>query len=114
MSRARANASVAVALIVVLTGFGAAPFDDPPAQAQQASTAGVFHGVGTVTAINRAKGWLTIDHEAIPGFMEAMEMMYRVEPPRLVDGVQIGDRIAFDIDGGREAIVGLKRLAPAK
>ena len=100
-----------IALAVGALG-GASP--EAAASTLMASAAGVFHGVGVVKAINRAKGWLTIDHQAIPGFMEAMEMMYRVEPPRLVDGVEIGDRIAFDIDGGRETIVGVKRLAPAK
>ena len=50
------------------------------AVAQESAAKGVFHGVGVVTAVDNAKGWLTLDHKAIAGFMGAMEMMYRVEP----------------------------------
>ena len=46
--------------------------------------------------------------------MGAMEMMYRVDPPRLTAGLRVGDRVAFDIDAGRYAIVGVKVLERAK
>ena len=84
------------------------------ALAQESATSGVFHGVGIVKAVDRAKGWLTLDHKAIDGFMGAMEMMYRVEPPRLTVGLKVGDRVAFDIDAGRYAIVGVRVLDKAK
>ena len=84
------------------------------AVAQESAASGVFHGVGTVTAVDAAKGWLTLDHKAIDGFMGAMEMMYRVEPARLTAGLRVGDRVAFDIDAGRYAIVGVKVLDKAK
>ena len=99
----------AVGLVV-----GLASFSGGAANAGDAATNAVFHGVGMVKGVDRAKGWLTIDHEAIPNFMAAMEMTYRVEPPRLVDTIQVGDRVAFDIDGGRETIVGVSIVAPAK
>jgi Cu/Ag efflux protein CusF len=85
-----------------------------PAVAQESEATGVFHGAGVVMAVNNARGWLTLDHEAIDGFMGAMEMMYRVEPPRLTAGLRVGDRVAFDIDAGRYAIVGVKVLDSAK
>jgi len=84
------------------------------ALAQERASTGVFHGVGIVKAVDRVKGWLTLDHKAIDGFMGAMEMMYRVEPARLTAGLKVGDRVAFDIDAGRYAIVGLKVLDKAK
>lgn len=84
------------------------------ALAQESAATGVFHGVGTVTAVDNAKGWLTLDHKAIAGFMGAMEMMYRVEPARLTAGLRVGDRVAFDIDAGRYAIVGVKVVDRAK
>ena len=86
------------------------PTGAPSAHAQDAPPVGVFHGVGVVTAVDRAKGWLTLDHEAITGFMGAMEMMYRVEPPRLTAGLRVGDRVAFDIDAARYAVVAIKLL----
>ena len=85
-----------------------------PAVAQESAASGVFHGVGIIKAVDSAKGWLTLDHEAIDGFMGAMQMMYRVEPPRLTVGLRVGDRIAFDIDAGRYAIVGVNVLNSAK
>ena len=88
--------------------------DGSSAQTQETAATGVFHGVGVVTAVDGAKGWLTLDHEAIKGFMCAMEMMYRVEPPRLTADLRVGDRVAFDIDAGRYVIVGVKVLDSAK
>jgi Cu/Ag efflux protein CusF len=85
-----------------------------PAVAEESAASGVFRGVGLVTAVDNAKGWLTLDHKAIDGFMGAMEMMYRVEPPRLTADLRVGDRVAFDIDAGRYAIVGVKILEKAK
>ena len=84
------------------------------AHAQESEAIGVFHGVGIVKAVDSAKGWLTLDHEAIKGFMGAMEMMYRVEPPRLTAGIRVGDRVAFAIDAEHYAIVGVKVLDSAK
>ena len=84
------------------------PLCTSSALALESAATGVFHGVGTVTAVDNAKGWLTLDHEAIDGFMGAMEMMYRVEPARLTAGLRVGDRVAFDIDAGRNAIFGVK------
>jgi Cu(I)/Ag(I) efflux system protein CusF len=84
------------------------------AVAEESAARGVFHGIGIVTAVDSAKGWLTLDHQAIDGFMGAMEMMYRVEPPRLTASLRIGDRVAFDIDAGRYAIVGVQALADPK
>jgi Cu/Ag efflux protein CusF len=71
---------------------------------------GVFHGVGVVTAIDAASGALTLDHEEIKGLMAAMEMMYRVESPDISEGLGVGDRIAFDLDGKSYTIVGVKLL----
>jgi len=90
------------------------PLGASAAHAQESASSGVFHGVGIVKAVDRAKGWLTLDHKAIDGFMGAMEMMYRVEPARLTAGLKVGDRVAFDIDAGRYAIVGVKVLDKAK
>ena len=84
------------------------------ALAQQAAATGVFHGVGVITAIDPKTGALTLDHDEIKGFMGAMEMMYRVDPSALIAGLHVGDRVGFDIDAGRETIVGVTMLAPTK
>jgi len=83
------------------------------AQTEETSATGVFHGVGVVTAIDADSGALTLDHEDIAGLMPAMVMMYRVESRDLDAGLSVGDRVAFDLDGKRYVIVGVKRL-PSK
>jgi len=59
-------------------------------------------------------GRLIVDHEAIPGFMAAMEMSYQVTPPSLLDGLKSGDKIAFTIDAGKSAIVAIDVIVQAK
>jgi Cu/Ag efflux protein CusF len=105
------SAPIAAALTFA---FAFAGFADRVAFAQETAAKGVFHGVGVVKAIDRTTGALTLDHEAIVGFMEAMEMMYRVEPRELSAGLHVGDRVAFDIDAERYAIVGVRVLNSAK
>jgi Cu/Ag efflux protein CusF len=104
------SAPIAAALAFAFAGCVA----DRAALAQETAAKGVFHGVGVVKAIDATTGALTLDHEAIVGFMEAMEMMYRVEPRELSAGLRVGDRVAFDIDAERYAIVGVKVLNSAK
>lgn len=62
-----------------------------------------MEGVGVVVAVDPdttrfGSATLTVDHEDIPGFMGAMEMMYSVSSPDLLDGLEAGDRIHFTID----------------
>jgi len=107
MGECRLHVAVAVSLWL-------APLGAPAALAQPAAATGVFHGVGVVTAIDPQTGALTLDHGEIKGFMGAMEMMYRVDPSALSAGLHVGNRVGFDIDAGRETIVSVKRLEPAK
>jgi hypothetical protein len=65
----------------VLTA-AAARFAACPALATADEAAKIFHGVGTVTAVDAASGVLAVDHGDIPGFMDAMEMSYKARPRR--------------------------------
>ena len=85
-----------------------------PANADESAATGVFHGVGTVTEVIAKSGAITVDHEAIPGFMDAMIMTYKVDPPALSAGLRVGDKIDFDIDAGRYAIIAIKVVPAAK
>ncbi len=71
----------------------------------------IFHGVGIVTGIDAASGTLTIDHGDIPGFMDAMEMAYKVRPATLTNRLQKGDKIAFGVDGTSYTIVEIQKVA---
>jgi Cu/Ag efflux protein CusF len=70
-----------------------------PIQAQESPRDDLFRGIGVVTDIHPATGSLTINHEEIPGLMPAMEMMLRVDPRTLSDGVRAGDKVEFWVEG---------------
>src|SRR5436309_1466382 len=48
---------------------------------------------GKVVAIDAAKSAVTLNHEDIPGLMKAMEMEFRVDDPKLLEGVKVGDQV---------------------
>ncbi len=62
-------------------------------------------GVGVVKAIDKTAGTITLDHEAIPeAGWPAMTMGFKIAPA-LLDGVAVGDKVAFDLklhDGSGE------------
>lgn len=78
-------------------------------QTQDQSNA-LFQGVGFVTAINPATGSLTINHEEIVGLMPPMEMVFQVERPTSSEGVKLGDKVEFRIEGKTYRIRELKVL----
>lgn len=60
----------------------------------------IKHGsaVGTVTAIDTAKGMITLDHGAIAELeWPAMKMGFAIKPEQLA-GIAPGDKVAFEID----------------
>ena len=67
-------------------------------------------GEGEVVATTPSSGQIVVDHGEIKGFMEAMTMGYRIEPPSLLGTVTPGDRIRFTIDVDRRAIVQIEKL----
>jgi Cu/Ag efflux protein CusF len=69
-------------------------------------------GEGKVIAVVPSSSQIVVDHKAIPGFMEAMTMGYRVEPAALLGGVQAGDMIRFTIDPQQKAIVKIEKIKP--
>jgi Cu/Ag efflux protein CusF len=83
-------------------------------EAQATSQNGVFRGIGVVTDIHPATGSLTINHEEIPGFMAAMEMLFRVSPRTLSDGVRPGDKVEFWVEGKTYTIRDLRVIEGGK
>jgi Cu/Ag efflux protein CusF len=68
-----------------------------------------FVGEGKVIAVVPNSMQLVVDHQDIPGFMDAMTMGYRVDPPSLLEGLQAGDLIRFTIDAQHKAIVKIEK-----
>ncbi|MGA8043459.1 MAG: copper-binding protein, partial [Terracidiphilus sp.] len=52
---------------------------------------------GKVVAANPSTGEVTLDHEAIPGFMEAMTMPYKLKDPSILSELHPGDVITADV-----------------
>ena len=67
-------------------------------------------GEGEVVATTPASSQIVVDHGEIKGFMDAMTMGYRIDPPSLLATVTPGDKIRFTIDVDRRAIVHIEKL----
>src|SRR6266545_1346319 len=67
-------------------------------------------GEGEVIATVPNASQIVVEHAEIKGFMEAMTMGYRIDPPSLLAGLKQGDQIRFTIDVGRRAIIGIEKL----
>jgi len=70
------------------------------AMANMPMAASMKHGMaaGTVTAIDAAKGTITLDHGAMSGLgWPAMTMGFSAKPEQL-SGIKVGDKVNFEID----------------
>lgn len=52
---------------------------------------------GIVVSVDSSKGEATINHQAIPGFMEAMTMPYKLKDPSVLSELHPGDHITADV-----------------
>jgi Cu/Ag efflux protein CusF len=51
-----------------------------------------------------------VDHQEIKGFMDAMTMGYRVNPPSVLEGLNAGDKIRFTLDTQQKAIDKIEKM----
>ena len=101
-------------------GGGGGPAGGPPAAsapapaASPAAAAGAMtHDIrGRIEAIGAERRTVTLDHEAIPGVMAAMEMEYQVREPAVLEGLSAGDRVQGQIEmrpGGQYVVIQLRK-----
>jgi protein SCO1/2 len=64
---------------------------------RRASPSKRFHLKGKVVSIDQRANMANVDSEAIPGFMDAMTMPYRVKPEGELGRLRAGDAIAADL-----------------
>jgi protein SCO1 len=94
----------AVGLVLVATlvagckhsGNGVAGAPSTAASGPAAAEAGelkTFPVRGKIVSVDAAKGMVMLDHEAIPGFMDAMIMPYKLKDPSVASELHPGDRI---------------------
>jgi Cu/Ag efflux protein CusF len=67
-------------------------------------------GEGKVVATVPNASQIVVEHGEIKGFMDAMTMGYRVEPPSLLEGLKFGDKVRFTIDVPKKAIVKIEKM----
>jgi protein SCO1/2 len=84
-------------LLALLALAGCHSGQKPPAQPGSSQSYKVYHLRGKVVSIDAAKGEVTLDHEAIPGFMEAMTMPYKLKDPGILSELHPGDVITADV-----------------
>lgn len=48
---------------------------------------------GKIISVDAAKGMVMLDHEAVPGFMDAMTMPYKLKDASVASELHPGDRI---------------------
>ncbi len=73
-----------------------------------------YPGTGVVVTINRAEGWIEINHEEIKDLMPAMQMEFWVKDKSLLDQAAPGDRVNFTIveTPKGEYLTELKKASP--
>jgi protein SCO1/2 len=84
---------LAVLVACVLTAVSGCHGTSVPATAATNSGTKQYHVRGVVVSTNAAKGEVTLDTEAIPGFMDAMTMPYTLRDATIVSELHPGDTI---------------------
>ncbi len=88
---------LASSLLALLALAGCHSGQKPPAQPSASQNFKVYHLRGKVVSTDAARGEVTLDHEAIPGFMEAMTMPYKLKDPGILGELHPGDVITADV-----------------
>jgi protein SCO1 len=72
-------------------------------QTATSSSYKVYKLRGKVVSTNSATGEVTLDHEAIPEFMDAMTMPYKLKDPSILSELHPGDVVTADIMVSQQA-----------
>jgi len=83
-----------------------------PLLARSALAQRTWNARGEIRAVRAERSSLTIRHEPIADLMPAMTMPFRVARASLLEGLSVGDRVAFTISRveGRYVIQSIRRL----
>ena len=68
---------------------------------------------GLVLKIDPAHKSMLVSCESIPGYMEAMTMIYRVASPQVLKGLKQRDKISLTVDVSNNTVVDIKVLRAA-
>jgi len=93
-----------------ISPVAAAPPEVHGSRSTEGGASRIVVGEGQVVATVPKSSQIVLDHVEIKGFMEAMTMGYRIDPPSLLEGLKQGDKIRFTIDVQRRAIIAIEKL----
>jgi protein SCO1/2 len=82
--------------VLLITSCNKAPGTDAQ-RSSQVNAAKRYHLKGKVVSVDVRAKMANIDSEAIPGFMDAMTMPYRVKPESDLGNLRPGDVIVADV-----------------
>ena len=80
--------------VLALAGCHSAPHPDSQSSAASYKT---YKLRGKVVSTSPATGEVTLDHEAIPGFMDAMTMPYKLKDANILAELHTGDVLTADL-----------------
>ena len=81
----------------MMTATGCHRQEEGAGQAAADSSYKVYKLRGKVVSTSSSSGEVTVNHEAIPGFMEAMTMPYKLKDPNILSELHSGDVITADV-----------------
>jgi len=100
MRRARAAAVLVCGALLLgrsIVGFAAGPPDAPQADPKR------YRATGVIRSFGPDRGYVNIAHDEIPGYMSAMTMSFWPERKEQLDGLVVGDRVAFEFTEAEDA-----------
>ena len=108
----RGTAAGALLGVLLIAAAGCRPAAERPAA--PAATSHALRGV--ITAIDAQRREITVEHEAVPGYMGAMTMPFPVDPAVRLDALAPGDEITarLVVDGSRSRLDEISVIARKK
>lgn len=105
MNPLRTRFSTALLLAVLVFSAGCRRSTSSASGAEPASANGVrrFHIRGVVVSSNAKTGEVTVDTQAIPGYMDAMTMPYTLKQPNIATELHPGDTITATLEASANA-----------
>ena len=92
------TATLLICLLILMIGAACNQGSQPTVKVSpQVTPAKHYQLKGKVVNIDQQSKMVNIDCEAIPGFMEAMTMPYKVNPESELDKLHAGDTITGDL-----------------
>ncbi len=76
-------------LVASIVALGAWPAHSARAEGERYTTR------GTIKSFGKNRSYVSIAHEKIPGFMDAMTMAFKPRSAAQLAGFAVGDRVAF-------------------